>query len=92
MKNILQNSTKTLNTAALTAVIFASITSRAADQPISPADQEYFEAKIRPISHSTIGCIGEGRLPMKCGRDITSSILSTISIIGQKIKVPNGLI
>ena len=49
MKNILQNSTKTLNTAALTAVIFASITSRAADQPISPADQEYFEAKIRPI-------------------------------------------
>ena len=49
MKNIRENSTKTLNTTALMAVVFVSLTSNAADQPISPADQEYFEAKIRPI-------------------------------------------
>ena len=61
MKNIRQSSTKTLNTVALTAVIFASITSRAADQPISPADQEYFEAKIRPILVDyCYNCHGDG--------------------------------
>jgi len=49
MKNIRENSTKTLTTTALIAVVFVSLTSHAADQPISPADQEYFEAKIRPI-------------------------------------------
>ncbi|SVA97325.1 uncharacterized protein METZ01_LOCUS150179, partial [marine metagenome] len=49
MKNILQTSIKNLNTAALAAAVFASITSHAADQPISPADQAYFEGKIRPI-------------------------------------------
>ena len=61
MKNIRQNSTKSLNTAALTAVVFASLTSHAADQPISPADQEYFEAKIRPILVDyCYNCHGDG--------------------------------
>ena len=61
MKNIRQSSTKSLTTAALTAVIFASITSHAADQPISPADQEYFEAKIRPILVDyCYNCHGDG--------------------------------
>ena len=43
MKNILQTSIKSLNTAALAAVVFASLTSNAVSQPISPADQAYFE-------------------------------------------------
>ena len=61
MKNIQQDFIKSFNKAALTAVVFASLTSHAADQPISPADQEYFEAKIRPILVDyCYNCHGDG--------------------------------
>ena len=61
MKNIRQASIKSLNTAAFAAVVFVLLTSNAVSQPISPADQAYFEGKIRPILIKyCYNCHGDG--------------------------------
>ncbi len=49
MRNIQQTSTNFFNTVALASTVFVLLTSHTIAQQISSADQEYFEAKIRPI-------------------------------------------
>ena len=71
MKNNLTRTLNKLQTTALIAVVLVSLTPAATAQQISPADQEYFEAKIRPILvDNCYGCHGDGAT--KGGLDLAS--------------------
>ena len=69
MKNNLTRTLNKLQPTALIAVVLVWLTPAATAQQISPADQEYFEAKIRPILvDNCYGCHGEHRVAQQLER------------------------
>ncbi|MBT6450170.1 MAG: hypothetical protein HOK62_05585, partial [Verrucomicrobiales bacterium] len=71
MKNNLTRTLNKLQPTALIAVVLVWLPPAATAQQISPADQEYFEAKIRPILvDNCYGCHGDGAT--KGGLDLSS--------------------
>ena len=71
MKNNLTRTLNKLQPTALIAVVLVWLTNAATAQEISPADQEYFEAKIRPIlAENCYNCHGDGAT--KGGLDLGS--------------------